>query len=160
MLMTAPTTKNRLKQQLRLILGFTPSNRSNRKVIKKYHVAISTVILHSVALILCGDFHRSASAAPLYDKFTTYIQTQATTFMTATGLTGAAVTSVSALLGLIPWAVILLVGAISAWQAYAGYQAYDREDLSGMGKCVLNVMVLFGLTIMSSIITDFIVAGT
>jgi hypothetical protein len=159
MLLTA-STKNLVKQQLRLILGFTPTSRSNRKVIKKYHVAISTVILHTLALILLGDFSRPAQAAPLYDKFTTYIQAQATAFMTATGLTGAAVTSVSTLLGLIPWAVILLVGAISAWQAYAGYQAYDREDLSGMGKCVLNVLVLFGLTIMSSIITDFIVAGT
>jgi hypothetical protein len=160
MLLTASTAKTRLKQQLRLILGFTPTNRSNRKVIKKYHVAISTVMLNTLALTLFGDFYRPASAAPLYDKFTTYIQDKAGDFMTDTGLTGAAVTSVKTLLGLVPWAVILLVGAITAWQAYAGYQAYDREDLSGMGKCVLNVLVLFGLTIMSSIITDFIVAGT
>jgi hypothetical protein len=108
MLLTASTTKTRLKQQLRLILGFTPTNRNNRKLIKKYHVAISTVVVNTLALVLFGDFYRPASAAPLYDKFTTYIQAQATAFMTATGLTGAAVTSVSTLLGLIPWAQFLL----------------------------------------------------
>jgi hypothetical protein len=154
------STQTLVKQQLRLILGFTPTTRHNRKVIKKYQVGVSTVVLHTFALVVFGDFYRSADAAPLYDKFTTYIQLQATTFMDSTGLTGAAVSTVKSLIGLIPWAVIMLVGAVAAWQAYAGYQAYDREDLSGMGKCILNVLVLFGLTIMSSIITDFMVAGT
>jgi hypothetical protein len=151
-----PVTRKRLKQRLISLIGFTPELKINRKIIKKYHIATLILAANTLALLLMGDFHRAASAAPLFDKFTKYVTTGLTTFFSSTGGTGGAAigTALGALVALVPWAIILLVGAIAGWQAYVGYQAYEREDLSGMGKCVLNVVVLVGLTFAASLVTD------
>jgi hypothetical protein len=157
---TLPLFSNRLKHYLISLLRFTSEPKTNRRVVKKYHITTLVVTSNIFALLLMGDFDRAASAAPLFDKFTTYAKTGITTFFTGTGGAGGAAisTALTALVALIPWAIILLVGAIAGWQAYLGYQAYEREDLSGMGKCVLNVIVLVGLTFTASLVTDSFVA--
>jgi hypothetical protein len=163
MTLTLPLNRNHFKQRLKSILGFTSEPKINRKIVKKYHITALILASNTLALLMMGDFHRAASAAPLFDKFTTYVKTGITTFFAgaggAGGAGGAAIgTALTALVSLIPWAIILLVGAIAGWQAYLGYQAYEREDLSGMGKCVLNVVVLVGLTFTASLVTDSFVA--
>ena len=127
-----------------------------RKTIQQRDIFITAVIVNTTALLLRGDFDRSADAAILYAPMTAYIKTQATAFLSATTLT-AIQPLLLAFLDLIPWSIILLVGAIVSWQAYTGYQAYDREDLSGMGKCVLNILVLVALLFTSAKITDVMV---
>jgi hypothetical protein len=102
------------------------------------------------------DFNHPASALPLYSKLTTSLETSANTFCTAGGLDAAATAQIVTLIALIPWSAILIVGSMVAWQAYTGYQAYDREDVSGTGRCVVNIVSLLALTMMSSLITDFI----
>ena len=128
------------------------------KVIQQRHIFIAAVIVNTTALLLRGDFDRPANAA-LFANMTTYIKTQATAFLTAVPTLGVVQPLLLAFLDLIPWSIILLVGAIVSWQAYTGYQSYEREDLSGAGKCILNVLVLVALLFTSSAITDAMVAA-
>jgi hypothetical protein len=127
-----------------------------RKAIQRRDIFITAVIVNTTTLLLCGDFDRPANAAILFAPMTAYIKTQATAFLSATTLT-AVQPLLLAFLDLIPWSIILLVGAIVSWQSYTGYQAYDREDLSGMGKCVLNILVLVALLFTAAKITDAMV---
>ncbi len=127
-----------------------------RKAIQRQQIFIIATIVNTTALLLRGDFDRPASAAVLFAPMTAYIKTQATAFLSATTLT-AVQPLLLAFLDLIPWSIILLVGAIISWQSYTGYQAYDREDLSGMGKCVLNILVLVALLFTAAKITDAMV---
>jgi hypothetical protein len=129
-----------------------------RKAIQQCHIFIATVIVNTTALLLRGDFDRPANAA-LFANMTTYIKTQATAFLTAVPTLSVIQPLLLAFLDLIPWSIILLVGAIVAWQSYTGYQSYEREDLSGAGKCILNILVLVALLFTSSAITDAMVAG-
>ena len=127
-----------------------------KKAIQQRHIFITATLVNTTALLLRGDFDRPANAAILFAPMTAYIKTQATAFLSATTLT-AVQPLLLAFLDLIPWSIILLVGAIISWQSYTGYQAYDREDLSGMGKCVLNILVLVALLFTSAKITDAMV---
>jgi hypothetical protein len=129
-----------------------------RKAIQQRHVFVTAVIVNTTALLLRGDFDRPANAA-LFANMTTYIKTQATAFLTAAPSLAVVQPLLLAFLDLIPWSIILLVGAVVAWQSYSGYQSYEREDLSGMGKCILNILVLVALLFTSSAITDAMVAG-
>ncbi len=131
---------------------------TNRKLIQRQYVFITAVIVNTTALLLRGDFDRPANAA-LFENMTRYIKTQATAFLTAVPALSAIQPLLLAFLDLIPWSIILLVGAIVSWQSYTGYQSYEREDLSGAGKCILNILVLVALLFTSSAITDAMVAG-
>jgi hypothetical protein len=135
---------------------FTSNISANRKVVKRRHIFITATIVNTTALLLRGDFDRPADAAILFAPMTAYIKQQATAFLAATTLT-AVQPLLLAFLDLIPWSIILLVGAVISWQAYTGYQSYEREDLSGMGKCILNVLVLVALLFTSAKITDAMV---
>ena len=114
-----------------MLICTTPAKK--RKAIKRQHIFITATLVNTTALLLRGDFDRPADAAILFAPMTAYIKQQATAFLSATTLT-AVQPLLLAFLDLIPWSIILLVGAIISWQSYTGYQAYDREDLSGMGK--------------------------
>jgi hypothetical protein len=127
-----------------------------RKVIQQRAIFTTAVVINTTALLLRGDFDRPANAAILFAPMTAYIKTQATAFLSATTLT-AVQPLLLAFLDLIPWSIILLVGAMISWQSYTGYQAYDREDISGMGKCVLNILVLVALLFTAAKITDAMV---
>jgi hypothetical protein len=142
-----------------------PTIAKKKKLIRHWQVFTVTVVLNTISIWAKLESSHSAEAAPLYDKFTTYVQNGACSFLAAvsTGAGGTATTTIGPLvksfLGLIPWAVILLVGAVVAWQAYEGYRAYDREDVSGAGQAILKVLVILFLTVMSSAVTDFFVGG-
>ena len=129
-----------------------------RRSIQQWHVFVTAVIANTTALLLRGDFDRPANAA-LFANMTTYIKTQATAFLTAVPSLSVVQPLLLAFLDLIPWSIILLVGAVISWQSYTGYQSYEREDLSGAGKCILNILVLVALLFTSSAITDAMVAG-
>jgi heme O synthase-like polyprenyltransferase len=127
-----------------------------RKTIGQRHIFIAAVVANTTALLLRGDFDRPADAAILFAPMTAYIKQQATAFLSATTLT-AVQPLLLAFLDLIPWSIILLVGAVVSWQAYTGYQSYEREDLSGAGKSFLNVLVLVALLFTAAKITDAMV---
>ena len=129
-----------------------------KKAIQQRHIFITATFVNTTALLLRGDFNRPANAA-LFANMTTYIKTQATAFLTAVPTLSVVQSLLLAFLDLIPWSIILLVGAVVAWQSYSGYQSYEREDLSGMGKCILNILVLVALLFTSSAITYAMVAG-
>jgi hypothetical protein len=129
-----------------------------RKAIQRQQIFIIATIVNTTALLLRGDFDRPANAA-LFANMTTYIKTQATAFLTAVPSLSVVQPLLLAFLDLIPWSIILLVGAVISWQSYTGYQSYEREDLSGAGKCILNILVLVALLFTSSAITDAMVAG-
>jgi hypothetical protein len=52
-----------------------------------------------------------------------------------------------------------MVGGIVIWQAYLGYQEYDRENFSGIVKPMLNIIVLVILVIATDRIINFIFTG-
>jgi hypothetical protein len=131
-------------------------SRKNRSSFRQCQIFIGSFVVNSISLFICRDFNRPASALPLYSKLTTSLETSANTFCTAGGLDAAATAQIVTLIALIPWSAILIVGSMVAWQAYTGYQAYDREDVSGTGRCFVNIVSLLALTMMSSLITDFI----
>jgi hypothetical protein len=141
---------------LKAIVSTRNQFRRNRKAVRQSHIFIGSLVVNLFSLFICRDFNRPASALPLYSKLTTSLETSATTFCAAGGLDAAATAQIISLIALIPWSAILIVGSMVAWQAYTGYQAYDREDVSGTGRCFVNVLVLLALTMMSSLITDFI----
>jgi hypothetical protein len=142
-----------------ILLSSPPHSPNQRKFIRRWQVSVTAVVTHAMFLLFAGDFNRATNAAPLYDKFTKYIQKTSETFLTAASAT-AVTPIVTAFLELIPWGILLLAGGVISWQAYAGYQAYEREDLSGVGKAVLNIVVMLLLLVMTSFVTDFIVSGT
>jgi hypothetical protein len=126
-----------------------------RKAIQHWHVFVMSVAANTTALLLRGDFDRGADAAILYGPMTAYIKTQAGNFLNPT--IPALTPIILPFLDLIPFSIILLVGAVASWQAYSGYQSYERDDLAGMGKCGLNVLVLVALLFVSAKITDVMV---
>lgn len=134
-----------------------------RKLIQKWQITILAVVTNVTMLLLRGDFWRGADAAPLFGKTVTYLKARSDSFFDAAsaGQAGAANTAmgvtVSALIELLPWAVILVVAGITATQAYRGYQQYEQEDLAGMSKSIVSVVVLILLVVMASYVMDFLV---
>ena len=98
--------------------------------------------------------------APIYDAFVTVSTTKITTIMAGFPAAGPLFTTLfTAIVNLIPWAVLLMVGGIVIWQAYLGYQEYDRENFSGIVKPMLNIIVLVILVIATDRIINFIFTG-
>jgi hypothetical protein len=91
-----------------------------RKAIQRQQIFIIATIVNTTALLLRGDFDRPANAA-LFANMTTYIKTQATAFLTAVPSLSVVQPLLLAFLDLIPWSIILLVGAVISWQSYTGY---------------------------------------
>jgi hypothetical protein len=141
---------------LKEIVSTRKQSRRNRPSFRQCQIFIGSLVVNLVSLFICRDFNRPASALALYSKLTTSLETSANTFCTSGGLDAAATAQIITLIDLIPWSAILIVGSMVAWQAYTGYQAYDREDVSGTGRCFVNVVALLVLTMMSSLITDYI----
>jgi hypothetical protein len=101
-----------------------------------------------------------ADAAPLYDAFVTVSTTKIATIMAGFPVAGPLFTTLfTAIVNLIPWAVLLMVGGIVIWQAYLGYQEYDRENFSGIVKPMLNIIVIVILVIATDRIVNFIFTG-
>ena len=101
-----------------------------------------------------------ADAAPIYDAFVTVSTTKIATIMAGFPVAGPLFTTLfTAIVNLIPWAVLLMVGGIVIWQAYLGYQEYDRENFSGIVKPMLNIIVLVILVIATDRIINFIFTG-
>jgi fatty acid desaturase len=102
-----------------------------------------------------------ANAAPIYDAFVDYSTTKITAIMAGFPVAGPLFTVLfTAFANLIPWAVLMMVGGIVVWQAYLGYQEYDRENFSGIVKPMLNIIVLVILVIATDRIVTFMFKGT
>jgi hypothetical protein len=134
-----------------------------RKLIRQWHITTLSVISNVTLLLLRGDFWRGADAAPLFDGTVTYLKARSDSFFTAaasgsgnTAANTAMRTTVSAVIELLPWAVILIVAGITASQAYNGYKQYEQEDLAGMSKSIVSVVVLLLLVVMASYVMDFL----
>jgi hypothetical protein len=138
-----------------------------RKLIRQWHITILCVATNVTMLLLRGDFWRGAEAGILFNKTTTYLKLKSGTFLdAAAGSSGGSLaaggvlkTTVDALIDLVPWALILIVAGISASQAYNGYKQYEQEDLGGMVKSILSVLILILFVVMASFVTDFLVSG-
>jgi hypothetical protein len=101
-----------------------------------------------------------ADAAPIYDAFVTESTAKITLIMAGFPVAGPLFTTLfTAIVNLIPWAVLLMVGGIVIWQGYLGYQEYDRENFSGIVKPMLNIIVLVILVITSDRIINFMFTG-
>jgi hypothetical protein len=147
---------NHPKRMLKAIASARSQSRRNRKFFQQCHVFVGSLVINLFSLFICHDFNRPASALPLYSKLTTALEASTNTFCAAGGLDATATAQILTLIDLIPWSAILIVGSMVAWQAYTGYQAYIREDISGTGRCLIDVITLLSLTMMSSLITDCI----
>jgi hypothetical protein len=136
-----------------------------RKLIQKWQITTLSVVTNVILLLLRGDFWRGADAAPLFNKTVVYLKARSDSFFaaasagqpTATATNTALGVTVSALIELLPWAVILVVAGITATQAYKGYQQFEQEDLAGMSKSLVSVVVLILLVVMASYVMDFLV---
>jgi hypothetical protein len=92
----------------------------NHKFLRQSRISLASIVVNALALWLCVDFSRPASAAPLYDTLTSFLVKSATTFCTSAGMSGSAKANIISLINLIPWSAILLIGAIVGWEAYRG----------------------------------------
>jgi Na+/phosphate symporter len=128
----------------------------NHQVLRQSQIAILSIGFNTIALWLGGDLTRPASAAPLYGTLTNYLKTAATGFCLAGGLDAKGTASITSLIELIPWSAILLIGSIIAWEAYGGYQAYQREDATGMGRSAVNLVITVALTLLTNLITAYL----
>jgi hypothetical protein len=139
---------------------------SNATSLSKYRKKVSWKQIR-YALIACfsaiawgWNLAPKADAAPIYDAFVTVSTTKITTIMAGFPVAGPLFTTLfTAIVNLIPWAVLLMVGGIVIWQAYLGYQEYDRENFSGIVKPMLNIIVLVILVIATDRIINFIFTG-
>jgi hypothetical protein len=129
---------------------------SNHQLLRKSQISLGSIVVNMLALWLCGDFNRPASATPLYGTLTTYLKTAATGFCLSGGLDAKGTANITSLIELIPWSAILLIGSIVAWESYRGYQAYQREDATGMGRCVANLVTTVALTLVTNLLTAYI----
>ncbi|WP_373547077.1 hypothetical protein [Chamaesiphon sp.] len=112
------------------------------------------------AIIWGGNLAPKANAAPIYDAFVTYSTTKITAIMAGFPVAGPLFTTLfTAIANLIPWAVLLIVGGVAIWQAYLGYQEYDRENFSGIVKPMLNIIVLVILVITTDRIVTYMFTG-
>jgi hypothetical protein len=112
------------------------------------------------ALVWGWNLAPKADAAPIYDAFVTASTTKIATIMAGFPVAGPLFTTLfTAIVNLIPWAVLLMVGGIVIWQAYLGYQEYDRENFSGIVKPMLNIIVLVILVITTDRIINFMFTG-
>jgi hypothetical protein len=134
-----------------------------RKLVRQWHITTLSVISNVTLLLLRGDFWRGADAAPLFDGTVKYLQKRSKNFFDAaaggsnsTAANTAMEKTVSTVIELLPWAVILIVAGITASQAYNGYKQYEQEDLAGMSKSIVSVVVLLLLVVMASYVMDFL----
>lgn len=109
--------------------------------------------LTSATLVLKAD---AKPAEAVYERFTTYIQGSLTTFLGAVG-GGAVAPIATSAIGLLPWLVIVLAGGIIIWQAYAGYQEWQRENYSGISKPVANILVTIILVFLTDALSALLV---
>jgi hypothetical protein len=103
-----------------------------------------------------------SSAAPshaVYERFTLYLVTSISVFLTAAGAT-AVIPIVTTALNILPWLVIVLAGSIIIWQAYVGYQEYQRENYSGISKPVANIMVTIILVFLTDALSALLIGPT
>jgi hypothetical protein len=123
---------------------------------------IQLFLVSCLAAITWGwNLAPKADAAPIYDAFVTVSTTKIATIMAGFPVAGPLFTTLfTAIVNLIPWAVLLIVGGIAIWQAYLGYQEYDRENFSGIVKPMLNIIVLVILLIATDRIITFMFLGT
>ncbi|AFY97212.1 hypothetical protein [Chamaesiphon minutus] len=133
-------------------------NKSRKKISWKQ---IRYVLISFFTSIAWGwNLAPKADAAPIYDAFVTYSTTKITTIMAGFPVAGPLFTLLfTAIANLIPWAVLMMVGGIVIWQAYLGYQEYDRENFSGIVKPLLNIIVLIILVIATDRIVTFMFTG-
>jgi hypothetical protein len=136
----------------------TPLNKPRKKILWKY---IQYALIACFSSIVWGwNLAPRADAAPIYDAFVTVSTTKIATIMAGFPVAGPLFTTLfTAIVNLIPWAVLLIVGGICMWQAYLGYQEYDRENYSGITKPMLNIIVLIILVIVTDRIVTFIFTG-
>jgi hypothetical protein len=136
----------------------TPLNKPRKKIPWKY---IQYALITCFSSIVWGwNLAPRADAAPIYDAFVTVSTTKIATIMAGFPVAGPLFTTLfTAIVNLIPWAVLLIVGGICMWQAYLGYQEYDRENYSGITKPMLNIIVLIILVIVTDRIVTFIFTG-
>jgi hypothetical protein len=140
-------------------MNYAPSlSKPRNKVSWKY---IQYALISCFSPIIWGwNLAPKANAAPIYDAFVTVSTTKITTIMAGFPVAGPLFTTLfTAIVNLIPWAVLLMVGGIVIWQAYLGYQEYDRENFSGIVKPMLNIIVLVILVIATDRIINFIFTG-
>ncbi len=136
----------------------TSLSKPRNKISWKY---IQYALISCFSLIIWGwKLAPKADAAPIYDAFVTVSTTKIATIMAGFPVAGPLFTTLfTAIVNLIPWAVLLMVGGICIWQAYLGYQEYDRENFSGIVKPMLNIIVLVILVITTDRIVTFIFTG-
>jgi hypothetical protein len=103
-----------------------------------------------------GNLAPRADAAPIYNAFVTASMASLASITAAFPAAALLTPILTAFINLIPWAVLLIVGGIVIWQAYLGYQEYDRENFSGIVKPVLNIIVLLMLVVATDRIVTFI----
>jgi hypothetical protein len=135
----------------------TSISKPRNKISWKY---IQYALISGFTPIIWGwNLAPKADAAPIYDAFVTASTAKIATIM-AGFPAGALFTDLfTAIVNLIPWAVLLMVGGLVIWQAYLGYQEYDRENFSGIVKPLLNIIVLIILVIATDRVTTFIFTG-
>jgi hypothetical protein len=123
--------------------------------LRRSQISVASIAINTIALWLGGDFNRPANAM-LYGTLTDYLKTAANNFCLSGGLDAKGTAAINSLIDLIPWSAILLIGSIVAWEAYRGYQAYQREDATGMGRVVVNLFTTVVLILITDLLTAYV----
>ncbi len=142
-----------------MMVRANPLPNPSRRKVSWYRVRLGLIGLLSSLLWGWGTSERANAAGIPFQTGFTAIGTQLTTFITAIQGPAALGTTINALCVVIPWMLLMLISAIIVWQVYEGYKEYDRENISGVVKPALNILVVLILLFLSDRAVTFITTG-
>jgi hypothetical protein len=108
--------------------------------------------------VWAADSRADAAGIPFTTLFNA-AALQTGTFVTLTGAPPAIGLMIAGFMAFIPWIVLILVGAVVAWQTYEAYKEYQRENLSGAVKPALNIIVLLVFVFIADRATSYLATG-
>lgn len=137
------------------------SNLAPDKKIRWHHIQYS--LIGALSSAMWGWASAEPAQAFFFSKFSTAGALAMNNFAsTVSGGNGTTVqtvfTMLAALITFVPWIVLISCGGIVIWQAYEGYQEYQRENTAGVTAAAMKVTVLFILVAIADMISAALVA--
>lgn len=131
---------------------------THRKKIPWYKFRLMSICYNTSIFWAVAGRQRADAAGPPFSQLFTAINNGIQPFMSALNVGGLG-TLIAGFFTFIPWLILALLGALAGWQVYEAYKEYERENLSGAVKPLLNIVVLILLVMLADRVTTYMATG-